>query len=132
MAPGDAADPDVVEIQVPALSAYVPTVRLTAASLGAMCELSVDDLDDLRLLVDEACSLVLPLAAAGSSLSIRFELTHWCLAVETKVAAGDTAVIDRSGYTWTVLQALASSIQASAADGTVSVLLSRRRTDPLD
>ena len=132
MAPGEAADRDVVEIRVPARSAYVSTVRLTAASLGAMCELSVDDLDDLRLLVDEACSLALPLAAADSGLSIRFELTHWCLAVETKVAADDAVIIDRSGYTWTVLQALASSIQASTVDGTVSVLLNKRRTDPLD
>ena len=71
MAPGEAADRDVVEIRVPARSAYVSTVRLKAASLGAMCDLSVDNLDDLRLLVDEACPLVLPLAAADSGLSVR-------------------------------------------------------------
>ena len=43
------------------------TLRLTTASLAARCDLTVDDIEDLRLAVDEACALLLP--HAGSRLA---------------------------------------------------------------
>ena len=51
---------------MPADVAYVSTLRLTAASLAARCDLTIDDIEDLRLAVDEACALLLPHAAADS------------------------------------------------------------------
>ena len=52
-------DGDIVEVAAPADVAYVSTLRLTAASLAARCELTIDDIEDLRLAVDEACALLL-------------------------------------------------------------------------
>ena len=53
---------------MPADGAYVSTLRLTAASLAARCDLTIDDIEDLRLAVDEACALLLPHAAPDSTL----------------------------------------------------------------
>ena len=51
---------------MPADVAYVATLRLTAASLAARCDLTIDDIEDLRLAVDEACALLLPHAGPDS------------------------------------------------------------------
>jgi serine/threonine-protein kinase RsbW len=103
-------DGDAVEVRIPADVVYVSTLRLTAASLAARCDLTIDDIEDLRLAVDEACALLLPHAAADSTLDARFELTEGRLAVDTSVVTSDTAEPDRDGFAWTVLGALASTV----------------------
>src|SRR5579859_7486689 len=96
---------------------YVSTLRLSAASLAARCDLTIDDIEDLRLAVDEACALLLPHARAGSTLDAVFLLERGHLAVTAAVMARKTADVDRSGFAWTVLGALASSVAIDARDG---------------
>ncbi|WP_375481549.1 ATP-binding protein [uncultured Jatrophihabitans sp.] len=103
-------DGDIVEVGAPADVAYVSTLRLTAASLAARCELTIDDIEDLRLAVDEACSLLLPHATADSRLTARFELATGRLCVSTSVSTRDESEPDRDGFGWTVLGALASEV----------------------
>lgn len=114
-------------MRVPARAGFVSTVRLAAASLGALCELTVDDVDDLRLIVDEACSVVLAVASPGADLRVGFELEPGCLGVQASVDTDGAVAIDRSGLAWTVLQALASSVDVSSDAATVSVRVSKRR-----
>ncbi len=61
-----------VRLDVPASPAFVATTRLVAASVGAACGLTVDDLEDLRLGVDELVSALV--MAAGSDARIDLEL----------------------------------------------------------
>ena len=126
MTPGGGADHDVVEIRVPASSAYVSTVRLAAAGLGALCGMTVDDIDDLRLVADEACSLLLQVARGEAPLEVRFAMSPGCLEIVADVASTVGAEVDRSGFGWTVLQALTSSIEAGTADGRTFVGLTIR------
>ena len=120
-------DGDIVEVRVPADVAYVSTLRLTAAGLAARCDLTVDDIEDLRLAVDEACALLLPHAGPGSMLEARFELARGDLHVHASVGAADDGEPDRHGFAWTVLGALATSVQVSHADGRLVISLSKRR-----
>jgi serine/threonine-protein kinase RsbW len=120
-------DGDAVEVRTPADVVYVSTLRLTAASLAARCELTIDDIEDLRLAVDEACALLLPLAANGTSLDARFELADGRLAVTTSVHSAPGAEPDRSGFAWTVLGALASSVDVSTGAGRVSITVTKAR-----
>ena len=53
--------PDV-ELRLPADSAYVSVLRTTTAGLAARLDFTVDDIEDLRIAVDEACAMVLPQA----------------------------------------------------------------------
>jgi serine/threonine-protein kinase RsbW len=120
-------DGDAVEVRIPADVVYVSTLRLTAASLAARCDLTIDDIEDLRLAVDEACALLLPHATSNSTLDARFELSSGRLAVDTSVATTDSAEPDRDGFAWTVLGALASTVDVHR-DGerlTISVTKSR-------
>jgi serine/threonine-protein kinase RsbW len=125
--PQSGPDGDAVEVRIPADVAYVSTLRLTAASLAARCDLTIDDIEDLRLAVDEACALLLPLAAEKSTLDARFELHGGRLSVETSVATEAAAEPDRSGFAWTVLGALASSIDVRKEDGRLAIVVTKDR-----
>lgn len=118
---------DAVEMRIPADVVYVSTLRLTAASLAARCDLTVDDIEDLRLAVDEACALLLPHAVADSTLDARFELAEGRLAVDTSVATADTADPDRDGFAWTVLGALASSVDVRREDHRLTITVTKIR-----
>src|SRR5215469_13154996 len=102
---------NAVSVRVPADVSYVSTLRLTTASLAARCGLTVDDIEDLRLAVDEACALLLPHAVEGSSLESTFSLQSGEIVVDTTVISVDDAQPDRSGFAWTVLGALASAVE---------------------
>src|SRR4051812_19399056 len=122
-------DGDVVEVRVPADVAYVATLRLTAASLAARCDLTVDDIEDLRLAVDEACALLLPHASTKSVLEAGFELASGRLVVTTSVDAPDAsdASPDRGGFAWSVLSALASEVEVEGTGGRLSITVTKRR-----
>jgi serine/threonine-protein kinase RsbW len=119
-------DGDVVTAEVPADVVYVSTLRLTAAGLAARCELTIDDIEDLRLAVDEACALLLP-NSAGQRLHARFELHYGRLDVQVAVEGRSEADVDRSGFAWTVLGALASDVDVQAADGRIRIGFTKRR-----
>jgi serine/threonine-protein kinase RsbW len=126
--PSDSAadSTDIVEVRVPATVAYVSTLRLTAASLAARCDLTVDDIEDLRLAVDEACALLLPHAAAASTLDTTFRLSEGELAVDTSVHSVD-AEPDRSGFAWTVLGALASTVEVTQVGDRLTITVTKMR-----
>jgi serine/threonine-protein kinase RsbW len=120
-------DGDRVAIRVPADGAYVATLRLATASLAARCDLTVDDIEDLRLAVDEACSLLLALAAPGRTLEAEFVLTPGQLRVAASIEAVDGADIDRGGFAWTVLGALASGVEIANQAGRLTISVTKRR-----
>jgi serine/threonine-protein kinase RsbW len=122
-------DHDVVDISVPARGVYVATLRLTATSLAARCDLTVDDIDDLGLAVDEACSLLLPHATPDTTLSAHFELESGCLTVATSVHApdADAASPDREGFAWSLLSALATDVEVAGSGGMLSITVTKRR-----
>jgi serine/threonine-protein kinase RsbW len=121
-------DGDSVEVQVPADVAYVATLRLMAASLAARCDLTIDDIEDLRLAVDEACALLLPHAAPDARLEATFALRPGALSVTASVAsAGGQATPDRGGFAWSVLSALASEVDVEATDGWLAITVTKRR-----
>jgi serine/threonine-protein kinase RsbW len=120
-------DGDIVEVRIPAAVVYVSTLRLTAASLAARCDLTIDDIEDLRLAVDEACALLLPHAVDESMLEARFELAQGRLAVDTTVVSGHDAEPDRSGFAWTVLGALASSVEVHKDGDRLTIRVTKSR-----
>jgi serine/threonine-protein kinase RsbW len=125
----DASRPegDHVDVRVPASGAFVATLRLAAASLAARCDLTVDDIEDLRLAVDEACSLLLQLARPEDALHARFALSPGQLRVDASVSAPAHVDVDRGGFAWTVLGALASSVEVARDGDRLTISVTKRR-----
>ncbi|MGH3343324.1 MAG: anti-sigma regulatory factor [Carbonactinosporaceae bacterium] len=130
--PGAAVHRDFVQIRLPAEGAYLSVLRTTTAGLAARLDFTLDEIEDLRIAVDEACALLLAQAVAGSELSCDFELTDGTMLVRVSATTSEGQLPDRGTFAWTVLTALAGEVDAAvdgAVDGAqrVSITLHKRR-----
>ena len=118
---------DVVELRLPADGAYLSVLRTATAGLAARLDFTLDEIEDLRIAVDEACALLLPDAEPGSAMTCVFALTDHTLAVTVTVPSRNGRVPRRNTFAWTVLTALAGDVDTAVGDdGTVSVTLLKR------
>jgi serine/threonine-protein kinase RsbW len=122
--------PATVDLRIPADVAYVPVLRTLTAGLAARCDLTIDQVEDLRIAVDEACALLLPLSAPAAYLDARFLLRPMRMDVRVQVAASAAADPDRDGFAWTVLGALADDVRVTSRDGTLAIELNKCREAP--
>lgn len=128
--PEPAADSsDVVLLTVPADGAYLGVLRTAAAGLAARLHFTLDEIEDLRIAVDEACAMLIRLATPAASLRCRFALTDDELGVEVAVPTTPDATLPApSSFAWKVLTALAGSPSATVADQTATIALTARRS----
>jgi len=118
---GERAD---VELRLPADSVYVSVLRTTTASLSARLDFTIDDIEDLRIAVGEACAMVLPEADPGTDLVAEFFLGRGRLTVQVSVSGSDIGEPDYDSFAWQVLDTLAGEAAAQVADGQFVVTLS--------
>jgi serine/threonine-protein kinase RsbW len=118
---------DVVELRLPADGAYLSVLRTATAGLAARLDFTLDEIEDLRIAVDEACALLLPDAVPGAAMTCLFALSDRSLAVTVRVPSRTGRVPRRNTFAWTVLTALAGDVETDVADdGTVSITLLKR------
>ena len=101
--------PDV-ELRLPAESAYVAVLRMTTAGLAARLDFTLDDIEDLRMAVGEACALVLEHAEAGGDLYANFDLSDGSIRVSVSADSKTDAGADKDSFGWQVLTALTSDV----------------------
>ncbi|MGH3738823.1 MAG: anti-sigma regulatory factor [Micromonosporaceae bacterium] len=125
-------DEDIVVLTVPAEGAYLSVLRTAAAGLAARLHFTLDEIEDLRIAVDEACAMLVGDAAPGTDLSCRFAVAEDALGVAVSVAVnGRPALPGTQTFAWTVLTALAGEVHAEHDGGRATIRLTkRRRTSP--
>ena len=121
--------PDV-ELRIPADSAFLAVLRTATAGLAARLDFTLDDIEDLRIAVDEACAIVLPQAKPGSDLTCAFDLGAHQLTVAVSAECESPRQPSRDGFAWTVLAALTSSVSADVNGNQLTITLSRTTADP--
>ncbi|HEY7223243.1 MAG TPA: anti-sigma regulatory factor [Micromonosporaceae bacterium] len=108
-----------VEVSVPALAEFLDVVRTATAGLAARLSLSLDDIEDLRSIVNDACTLVLslPRPAQVPALTCRYEILPDALAIRVATTVNDGAQLPaRQSFTWRMLTTHATGV-TGAVDG---------------
>lgn len=125
----DSGPSDKVKVRMPADGAYLSVLRTATAGLAARLDFTLDEIEDMRIAVDEACAMLLSQAIPGSDLECGFTLGQdamtVCVSVRClapRVPAGDT-------FAWTVLTALAGSVDAQVGPGEVLTIVLRKSRD---
>lgn len=113
-----------VSLRVPADGAYVSLLRTMTAGLAARLDFTVDDIEDLRIAVGEACALVLPEARPGGDLEAEFRQSSGTLTVSVRVETAGRADPDYESFAWQVLTTLATEATADAGDQHLEVTFS--------
>ncbi len=121
--------PDV-ELRIPADGAFLSVLRTATAGLAARLDFTLDDIEDLRIAVDEACAVVLPQARPESDLRCAFYLAPETLRVEVSAQCDVPRPPRRDGFAWTVLSALTTSLDTGVDGDTLTVTLSRTSGEP--
>jgi len=113
-----------VELRLPADSAYVSVLRTTTASLAARLDFTIDDIEDLRIAVGEACAMVLPEAEPMTALLAEFFLAPSRLTVRVSVTGSDLGEPDYDSFAWQVLDTLSQEAAAAVDADSFVVTLS--------
>jgi serine/threonine-protein kinase RsbW len=118
---------DVVELRLPADPAYLAVLRTATAGLAASLDFTLDEIEDLRIAVDEACAILLPDVVAGERLDCVFTLEGDALEVTVSARIEGDHRPQKGSFGWTVLEALAGSVESGATGGRAYLRLRKRR-----
>jgi serine/threonine-protein kinase RsbW len=102
-----------VDLRVPADPAYLAVVRTATTGLAARLDLTLDEIEDLRIAVDEACSLLIDRRAhPGEDLRAGFTIRPSELQV---TFTGPRPSLPEAGnFAWSVLEALVSDVRTGS------------------
>lgn len=122
-------DGEVIELRVPASPAHLPVVRTLAADIAARLDFNLDDVADLRMAVDEACSVLVSRVSESQQLTCTFDLQPDILMFHASAYTNDGRPPARDTFGWQVLTALVDEADATAdGQGQVTVSLGKRRS----
>ena len=119
---------DYVHVRMPAESAYLSVLRTATAGLAARLDFTLDEIEDLRIAIDEACAMLLAQAIPGTDLECGFELGADQVTITVSVTAAQAKMPARDTFAWTVLSALAGTVDSRLGPGDrVAIVLVKRR-----
>ncbi|MEC3978855.1 anti-sigma factor [Amycolatopsis sp. H20-H5] len=107
-APVDGDGAQLIEVRTAAVPHVIPTLRTIVADIAMRQDFDLDAVEDLRMAVDEACSLLVPSATDGR-LTCIFSWTENRVEVTVSVLADSPDHADDTGLSWQLLTALATS-----------------------
>ena len=104
-------------------------LRTATAGLAARLDFTLDEIEDLRIAVDEACAMLLAAGACPAPTSTASSSsTPTSCGSRVSVLTLDGAEPARDTFAWTVLSALAGEVDSRVdPDGRVTIDLNKRR-----
>lgn len=117
---GSAGQP-TVDLRLPADGAYAAMVRTLAAGIAARLDFTMDDIEDVRMVVSEATALVLEQAAEDGELACAFTLESGRLRLSVSTATTGTTEADYENFGWQVLAVLAEDASIDISPGRYGV-----------
>ena len=122
---------DAITISVPAKPEHVAVFRAAVGVVASRLEFSLDDIDDLRILVDEAASVLLN-AGASQSLTCEIVTAEESVHFTLRARLPDGAEPHGVGFAWSILNALAHDVRSENVADEHVIAVSRNRGPVLD
>jgi serine/threonine-protein kinase RsbW len=109
---------DVVRLSVPASLEYIRIVRLTTSAIATRLGFDVDEIENLRIAVDELASSVLD-AAGDGELALTYSTAAGELTIEGTAKAQGPGDLDVDQLSAQILNAVCDKYELRAVDGSV-------------
>jgi serine/threonine-protein kinase RsbW len=121
-----------VIVTVPARPGFVHVLRAVVASVAARLELSIDDIEEMRIAIDEAAALLLNLHGPATSLRAELTADREGLSVEL---SSDVSVSSEwpppgieEAWPWRVITGLCDQARCDVSATGPAVWMRRRRS----
>jgi serine/threonine-protein kinase RsbW len=119
----------LIRVAVPASPDVLHLLRSVTASVGARMSMSLDDVEELRIAVDEAAALLLDRAddAGGRTLELALTCTDRSLTASVSLdgAAGSDEDAARASWPWRVITAVTDDASFQRADGRLTITFTK-------
>ncbi len=106
-----------VHLEIPASGAYLSVVRAAATGLAAQLHFTYEEIDDLRIAVDEACTQLLSRRGSATTLNVAYHLAETELQVDVSIEAGGGDPLARDTFAWQILSAMTDEVLERSEDG---------------
>ena len=116
-----------VRIAIPASLEFVRIVRLTASGLASRLGFDVEEIENLRVAIDELASMAIE-ASDGGMLEITFQSSENELRIEGSAPAKAGAEVGIDALTGQILKAVIDDYELRTDSGNVCFLCIARRT----
>lgn len=120
----------LIELVLPADTKLVRVARLVASGVATAAGFDVDEVEDLRIAVDEVCTALVE-GGDGSPLFLGFDLGAAEVIVVGSTKAGNAVEFepDRLALSRQILAVVVNEHDISAKHGQISVRVCKRRAD---
>ena len=117
---------EVIELSLPVNAAYVSAARLTASSIANRLGFDIDETEDVKAAVSEACTLLIKLAPTGTvkHFKVIFDPGTELLTVRIH-AQGIDLTSDEDGMSLMMIRALMDSVEISQRDGFAQLCMAK-------
>jgi serine/threonine-protein kinase RsbW len=110
-----------VVVTAPARPDMVHVLRAVASSVAARLDFPYDDIDDLRISIDEACAQLLAVAGTGPTFTLRLTATSGGIQALVALDGADAQAWPPTDLedtlTWKVLSGLADDVSFESLPG---------------
>jgi serine/threonine-protein kinase RsbW len=121
--------PAPIVITLRADAGHIRLVRLLASGVGSSLGLPVDDIEDLRVTVDEVCTTLVE-TTEDETITLEFALTDDSLVIEGHATRGAPVDEARLAMTRRILDVIADEEQMISDNGTMRFRVARRLSGP--
>jgi serine/threonine-protein kinase RsbW len=108
-----------VHLEIPASGAYLAVARAAATGLAAQLQFTYEEIDDLRIAVDEACTQLLARRGGATTLNVAYHLDDSELRVDVSIEASDGGrpPLARDTFAWQILSAMTDEVREQSEAG---------------
>ena len=119
-----------IELMLPPDTRLVRVARLVASGVATTAGFDVEELEDLRIAVDELCAALVE-GGGGGALSLRFELSPLAVSVHgsTPTAGAVELEPERLSLSRQILKVVVDEYDIAQSDGELRVRLRKQRAD---
>lgn len=120
---------DRVSISIPASPAYLQVVRLMAAGLASRLGFTIDEIEDLKIGVDELCAYLTGTQGRDGTLDITFEVGDGTLGISAtgNLAPGQKVRTELTEFSQMILSTVVDEARLHDGDGVPSFSLSKTK-----
>lgn len=121
---------DKISVQIPASPAYLQVVRLVAAGLASRLGFTIDEIEDLKIGVDELSAYMTGAQGRDGELKITFAIKGDCIEIHGtgNFGAGTKVRTELTDFSKMILGTVVDGAALTEIDGHPSFVLSKRKT----
>lgn len=121
-----------IELTLPVNSAYVSAARLTASSISNRMGFNIEDIEDIKAAVSEACIYIIKQCSHAGKQEFRIEfMLHDNKLLEIRLTTALTATVlaasDEDELGIKMIQALMDSLEITFENGGVGIIMQKQK-----